>query len=130
MLFRSSAFMPWDLDNDRPIYLQLMEKIRQDIVAGFYNPGDKLPSVRELALNAAVNPNTMQKALSELERNGLVYSKRTSGRYITEDETMLKQLKSELAVSHIQQFFEQMKQLGFEKNEILSFIQETLKEEA
>ncbi len=122
--------MPWDLDNDRPIYLQLMEKIRQDIVAGFYNPGDKLPSVRELALNAAVNPNTMQKALSELERNGLVYSKRTSGRYITEDETMLKQLKSELAVSHIQQFFEQMKQLGFEKNEILSFIQETLKEEA
>ena len=52
--------MPWDLDNDRPIYLQLMEKIRQDIVAGFYNPGDKLPSVRELALNAAVNPNTMQ----------------------------------------------------------------------
>ena len=122
--------MPWDLDNDRPIYLQLMEKIRQDIVAGFYNPGDKLPSGRELALNAAVNPNTMQKALSELERNGLVYSKRTSGRYITEDETMLKQLKSELAVSHIQQFFEQMKQLGFEKNEILSFIQETLKEEA
>ena len=122
--------MPWDLDNDRPIYLQLMEKIRQDIVAGFYNDGDKLPSVRELALNAAVNPNTMPKALSELERNGLVYSKRTSGRYITEDETMLKQLKSELAVSHIQQFFEQMKQLGFEKNEILSFIQETLKEEA
>lgn len=121
--------MPWDLDNDRPIYLQLMERIRQDIVAGVYKPGDKLPSVRELALNAAVNPNTMQKALSELERSGLVYSKRTSGRYITEDETMLKQLKAELAVSHIRQFFEQMKQLGFDEEEILSLIQDTLKEE-
>lgn len=122
--------MPWDLDNDRPIYLQLMEKIRQDIIAGIYNPGDRLPSVRELALDAAVNPNTMQKALAELERNGLVYSKRTSGRYITEDETMLKQLKTELAVFHIRQFIEQMKQLGFEEKEILSFIQETLKEDA
>ena len=57
--------MPWDLSNDRPIYLQLMERIQQDIVSGFYSPGDRLPSVRELALEAAVNPNTMQKALSE-----------------------------------------------------------------
>ena len=60
--------MPWDLDNDRPIYLQLMERIQQDIIAGIYKPGDKLPSVRDLAVEAAVNPNTMQKALSELER--------------------------------------------------------------
>ena len=89
--------MPWDLDNDRPIYVQLMEKIRLDIMSGVYRPGDKLPSVRDLALDAAVNPNTMQKALSELERNGLVYSQRTSGRFITEDENMLKQLKTELA---------------------------------
>ncbi len=121
--------MPWDLDNDRPIYLQLMERIRQDIVAGVYKPGDKLPSVRDLALDAAVNPNTMQKALSELERDGLVYSKRTSGRYITEDETMLNQLKAELAMQHIRQFLETMKQLGFKKEEILSLIQEALKEE-
>ena len=74
--------MPWDLDNDRPIYLQLMERIQQDIVAGVYQAGDKLPSVRDLAMEAAVNPNTMQKALSELERNGLLHSQRTSGRYI------------------------------------------------
>ena len=96
--------MPWDLSNDRPIYLQLMERIQQDIVSGFYSPGDRLPSVRELALEAAVNPNTMQKALSELERSGLVYSQRTSGRFITEDETMLKQLKSQLAEEHIRDF--------------------------
>lgn len=116
--------MPWDLSNDRPIYLQLMERIQQDIVSGFYSPGDRLPSVRELALEAAVNPNTMQKALSELERSGLVYSQRTSGRFITEDETMLKQLKSQLAEEHIRDFFEKMRQLGFQTEETLALIQE------
>ncbi|HIY56407.1 MAG TPA: GntR family transcriptional regulator [Candidatus Dorea merdavium] len=121
--------MPWDLSNDRPIYLQLMERIQQDIVSGFYSPGDRLPSVRELALEAAVNPNTMQKALSELERSGLVYSQRTSGRFITEDETMLKQLKSQLAEEHIRDFFEKMRQLGFQTEETLALIQETVKEE-
>ncbi|BDF33439.1 MULTISPECIES: GntR family transcriptional regulator [Extibacter] len=121
--------MPWDLDNERPIYLQLMEKIQQDIIAGIYKPGDKLPSVRDLALDAAVNPNTMQKALSELERSGLVYSQRTSGRFITEDEKMLKQMKTELASEHIKDFFEKMKQLGFQEEETLLLIQEAIKEE-
>lgn len=120
--------MPWDLDNDRPIYLQLMEQIRLDIVSGKYNAGDKLPSVRDLALEAAVNPNTMQKALSELERSGLVYSQRTSGRFITEDEVMLKQLKSDLAIEHIREFLQKMKQLGFEEAEALTLIQKIVKE--
>lgn len=121
--------MPWDLDNERPIYLQLMERIQQDIVSGVYQPGDKLPSVRDLAMEAAVNPNTMQKALSELERSGLVYSQRTSGRFITEDEKMLKQMKTELASEHIREFFEKMKQLGFQENETLLLIQEAIKGE-
>ena len=114
--------MPWDLDNDRPIYLQLMEKIQLDIVAGVYKPGDKLPSVRDLALEAAVNPNTMQKALSELERSGLVYSQRTSGRFITEDTEMLTQMKKELATEHIQEFFQKMEQLGFSRAELLTLV--------
>lgn len=122
--------MPWNLDNDRPIYLQLMEKIQQDIIAGIYHPGDRLPSVRELAMEAAVNPNTMQKALSELERNGLVYSKRTSGRFITEDKIMLQQLKDTTATEHIREFFETMRQLGFENDETLALIQKILKEES
>lgn len=122
--------MPWNLDNDRPIYLQLMEKIQQDIIAGIYYPGGRLPSVRELAMDAAVNPNTMQKALSELERNGLVYSKRTSGRFITEDKTMLQQLKDTTATEHIREFFEKMRQLGFENDETLALIQKILKEES
>lgn len=121
--------MPWNLDENRPIYLQLMEKIQLDIVSGTYKPGDRLPSVRELALDTAVNPNTMQKALSELERNGLVYSRRTSGRFITEDDRMLKQLKNNLAEKHIHEFFEKMKQLGFPYEETLALIEETIKEE-
>lgn len=122
--------MPWDLDNNRPIYLQLMEKIQQDIISGVYHAGDRLPSVRELALEASVNPNTMQKALSELERNGLVHTQRTSGRFITEDKTMLKQLKTELAAVHVQDFLNTMKQLGFPPEEILELIEKTIKEDA
>lgn len=114
--------MSWTLDNDRPIYLQLMERIQRDIIAGVYQPGDKLPSVRDLALEAAVNPNTMQKALSELERSGLVYSQRTSGRFITEDTEMLTQMKKELAIEHIQEFFQKMEQLGFSRAELLTLV--------
>lgn len=114
--------MSWTLDNDRPIYLQLMERIQRDIIAGVYQPEDKLPSVRDLALEAAVNPNTMQKALSELERSGLVYSQRTSGRFITEDTEMLTQMKKELATEHIQEFFQKMEQLGFSRAELLTLV--------
>ena len=121
--------MPWNLDSDRPIYLQLMERIQHDIISGIYKPGDKLPSVRELAMEASVNPNTMQKALSELERIGLVHSRRTSGRFITEDETMIKQLKTETATEHIREFLKSMEYLGFTRPEILELVQDTMKEE-
>ena len=121
--------MPWNLDSDRPIYLQLMERIQHDIISGTYKPGDKLPSVRELAMEASVNPNTMQKALSELERIGLVHSRRTSGRFITEDETMIKQLKTETATEHIREFLKSMEYLGFTRPEILGLVQDTMKEE-
>ena len=84
--------MPWNLDSDRPIFIQIIERIQVDIISGLYKPGDKLPSVRELAQEASVNPNTMQKALSELERTGLVYSQRTSGRFITEDTAMINKI--------------------------------------
>ncbi len=120
--------MPWELDNDRPIYLQLMERIQQDIVSGIYKPGDRLPSVRDLAVEAAVNPNKKKKALSELERSGLVYSQRTSGRFITEDTQLLDEMKTSLASEHILQFLEKMKQLGFQKEETAALIQKALKE--
>ena len=119
--------MPWNLDNDRPIYLQLMERIQHDIISGVYKPGDKLPSVRDLAVEAAVNPNTMQKALSELVRCGLVYSQRTSGRFITDNTNMLKEMRTELAREHIQNFFEQMRKLGFSDEDTLEMIRNTIK---
>ena len=119
--------MPWNLDNDRPSYLQLMERIQHDIISGVYKPGDKLPSVRDLAVEAAVNPNTMQKALSELERCGLVYSQRTSGRFITDNTNMLKEMRTELAREHIQNFFEQMRKLGFSDEDTLEMIRNTIK---
>lgn len=121
--------MAWALDNDRPIYLQLMERIQMDIISGKYPPGGKLPSVRELALDASVNPNTMQKALSELERSGIVYAQRTSGRFITEDEHMLKELKVQLASEHIKDFLSKLKQLGLKENEILELIEHAIKED-
>lgn len=121
--------MPWELDNERPIYLQLMERIQRDIIAGYYKPGDKLPSVRDLAVDASVNPNTMQKALSELERSGLVYSYRTSGRFITEDEKLLLQIKKNQASGYINEFFSKMRNIGFQDAEILAFIEEAIKEE-
>lgn len=105
--------MAWNLDSDRPIFLQIVERIQMDIISGRYAPGDKLPSVRDLASEAAVNPNTMQKAFTELERTGLVYSVRTSGRYITEDTTMIEELKASLAKEKINEFLEQMQKLGF-----------------
>lgn len=109
--------MAWEMDNVRPIYLQLMERIQRDIVTGIYHPGDKIPAVRELATLAAVNPNTMQKAFTELEKLGLVYTKRTSGRFITEDLELLNTMKQELARTHMDLFLESMKQLGFDDTE-------------
>ena len=121
--------MPWNLTSDRPIFMQIIEIIQLEIISGKYRPGDKLPSVRDLASEAAVNPNTMQKALSELERSGLVYSQRTSGRFITEDVKMIEELKSSLAKEKIQEFLENMQKLGFQKEETIRLMTETLKGE-
>ena len=122
--------MPWNLDSDRPIFIQIIEKIQMDIISGVYKPGDKLPSVRELAAEASVNPNTMQKALSELERTGLVYSQRTSGRFITEDTKMIDDIKSEIAQEIISQFLENMQKLGFQKDEAVSLMTQTIEGDA
>ena len=121
--------MPWNLDSARPIYLQIIERVQMDIITGRYQPGDKLPSVRDLAQEAAVNPNTMQKALSELERSGLIYSQRTSGRFITEDKELIHQMKKELAAAEVSAFVAHMKQLGISPEEIRQLLAETIEEE-
>jgi GntR family transcriptional regulator len=118
----------WEINSERPVYLQLIEQIQAAIISGYFKPSDKLPSVRDLAAEASVNPNTMQKALSELERSGLIYSNRTSGRYITSDLSLIKKLKGQSAKNLIIDFLERMKQLGFDEEEVLSIITETVKE--
>lgn len=110
--------MAWDIKSDRPVYAQLMEQIRQKIICGEYPIGSKLSSVRDMAADAGVNPNTMQKALAELEREGLLYSQRTSGRFITEDKSVVMKMREELAKEQIQKFIKTMEQLGFSIVEI------------
>lgn len=114
--------MSWNLNSDRPIFIQIIERIQMNIISGLYKPGDKLPAVRELASIAAVNPNTMQKALSELEKTGLVYSQRTSGRFITEDTAMIEELKKKMAEEKIKEFFAAMEMLGISHEEAVLLI--------
>ncbi len=121
--------MSWNLSSERPIYAQIMERITLDIVSGIYLPGARLPSVRDLAQDAGVNPNTMQKALSELERTGLVISQRTSGRFITEDLTMVEKTKQNLASMQIRDFLEKMEHIGFTKEAIIQLIEQIETEE-
>ena len=122
--------MAWILDDTRPIYLQIEDLIKTNIIAGVYRPGQKLPSVRDLAAEASVNPNTMQKALTELERSGLVYTQRTSGRFITEDTTKMTELKEQLAREQIQLFFKNMEQLGIRREDIKRLLEQEWKEES
>lgn len=115
--------MAWELDADRPIYAQLVERIQMQIVSGYYQPGGKLPSVRELAAVAAVNPNTMQKAFAELERSGLIITQRTNGRMVTEDTELIGSIKKALAREHVDTYFSKMKELGYQKREALELLQ-------
>lgn len=114
--------MQWELNTDKPVYLQLVEQIQAEIISGNYKPGDKLPSVRDLATEAMVNPNTMQRAMTELEREGLVYTNRTAGRFITSDEDLIKQLKEKYIATIISEFLDRMKQLGLEADEIIAYL--------
>ena len=114
--------MSWDLSSDRPIYVQLIEQIELKICAGIYPSGSKMPSVRDLAQEASVNPNTMQRALSGLEDAGLLYSQRTSGRFVTEDVDMIKQTRTKLAKEQIEVFLKKMSRLGFEHEEIVEIL--------
>lgn len=120
--------MSWDFNDDRPIYMQLMEQIQLRIVSGIYKAGEKLPSVRDMAGDAAVNPNTMQKALTELERTGLVFSQRTSGRFITEDVNMIKNIRNGLARDQIEKFLHNMEKIGYANQETIQLIEIISKE--
>lgn len=121
--------MQWQFSNDAPIYTHLIRQVKVGIVTGAFPPGERLPSVRDMATEAGVNPNTMQRALAELERDGLVYSQRTAGRFVTEDNTMIDQAKRSLAERHVKTFLEAMLRLGFRREEITGLIEREFGEE-
>ncbi|CAB1249906.1 GntR family transcriptional regulator [Ruminococcaceae bacterium BL-6] len=121
--------MGWDLKSGRPIYFQLMEQIELRIISGVYPPGGRLPSVRDMAMDASVNPNTMQRALAELENEGLLYSQRTSGRFVTEDGGRIMEMKNKLAKTVIDEFMKHMTQLGYNRQQTISLINQTEEED-
>ena len=121
--------MNWQFSNNAPIYAQLVGQIRAGIVSGALAPGERLMSVRDLAMEAGVNPNTMQRALAELERDGLVYTQRTAGRYVTEDQAAITQARHALAAERVRSFLSDMGRLGFEKEELLSLLRQEMEKE-
>lgn len=116
--------MGWDFQSDRPIYAQLIEQIQLRVVTGVYTSGSKLPSVRDMAAEAAVNPNTMQKALAQLEAEGLLYSQRTSGRFVTEDTKKIMDVKTTLARDLVREFIQRMQNLGYGKQQVIKLIED------
>lgn len=115
--------MEWKFTDDTPIYQQIMDVFKQRIASGELAAGEKIPSVRELALEAEVNPNTMQKALAELEREGLLYSQRTAGRFVAKKREIKDGLQEELMMEYIEGFLEKMKKLGYSLEEVIALLQ-------
>lgn len=121
--------MEWEFNDDLPIYQQIMDIIKQQIAVGELKPGQKMPPVRELALQAGVNPNTMQKALSELEREGLLYSQRTAGRFVAEQEDIKRGVQEKLMEKYVVEFLEKMKGLGYTTEQTIQLLQKLEKKE-
>ena len=120
--------MAWSLQSVRPIYAQLVGLLQRMIVTGVYPAGSRLPSVRELAAEAAVNPNTMQRALVKLEEDGLIFTQRTSGRFVTEEQEKIMETKKEMAEQLISQFMEDMSRLGYTKEQTVTMMNRTEEE--
>lgn len=114
--------MDFKFDNNLPIHIQLVEQIKFQIISGKLKIGERLPSVRELALNTKVNPNTMQKALGELEDMGLVFTERTNGKFVTQDKDLLQKIRKEYAFELSKSFYNNMKNLGYSNSEIINYI--------
>lgn len=116
--------MSWIFSGDRPIYAQLVEQLQIRIVTGAYPPGSRMDSVRDLAGEAAVNPNTMQRAMAELEKQGLVRSERTAGRFVTDDPDTIAALRTALAREKIKAFLTEMGKLGYSQRDTFALLEQ------
>lgn len=124
--------MEWDIRNDQPIYTQLIQQVTLAILSGTFPCGGRLPPVREMAAEAGVNPNTMQRALAQLETEGLVRTERTSGRYVTEDTKLIEQLRTEAARKLAEEFLVKMRGIGYSPARAAALLEQldTTKEDA
>ena len=118
--------MSWSFSNDKPIFQQLVDIITLKIISGEYGAGSKLEAVRELAVVAGVNPNTMQRALTQIEGTGLIFTKRGDGRYVTEDEEKITAAKNAYVAERVRLFIESVKALGLDEEEILKAVNNVL----
>lgn len=114
--------MSWSFQADQPIYTQLVARMQERIVSGVYPPGSKLPSVRDLAAEAGVNPNTVQRAFADLERAGLIYTQRTAGKFVAEDAAVVGAARRELAETQTRQYLAAMRALGCTREEIIDLL--------
>ena len=114
--------MAWTFDNNQPIYIQIMDRIKQQIVSKELKTGDRLPSVREYAEVAGVNPNTIQRSLSELEKEGFVYTQRTAGRFVTDNEELIAQERQALALGELTRFVTTMEKLAYPAEELAELV--------
>lgn len=121
--------MEWKIDNNKPVYIQLVEQLKVKIISGEIELDSKLDSVRSLAADAMVNPNTMQKALAELEREGFVYSKRTSGRFVTDNKELIEKERKKLVKDNVKKTLDTLINLGYTNEEILNLVEEILRED-
>ena len=121
--------MEWKIDNNKPVYIQLVEQLKVKIISGEIELDSKLDSVRSLAADAMVNPNTMQKALAELEREGFVYSKRTSGRFVTDNKELIEKERKNLVKDNVKMTLDTLINLGYTNKEILNLVEEILRED-
>lgn len=116
--------MAWRFSSDRPVYLQIAQRIQESIVSGEYPPGSQLPSVRQLALEAAVNPNTVQHAFAELENEGIILSKGTTGRFVTEDVQTLEDCRHSMTQQLVHRFLKDIGQLSISAQQAITMIEE------
>lgn len=121
--------MSWKFNNEAPIYLQIMDEIKLRIAKGALKPGDKVPPVRELAVRAGVNPNTMQKALAELEREGVLYSQRTAGRFVADKDEGDDSMRDEICKKYIESYIKGMRELGFSDDRLIQKLKLYMEEE-
>lgn len=119
--------MAWHFSSERPVYLQISERIIEFVLTGKYLPGEQIPSVRQLALEAAVNPNTVQRAFSDLENAGIVISRGTVGRYVTDDLAIIENCRNKMAEQTIKKFIRDIEKLSVPKEQIISLIKEEMK---